>query len=85
MGSTYGKVIESDEGINMGDNDVKLLDTILGNAYIITLGLDVVTYPGSFDGSFDGYNDGKLEGLLIGDPLGYTDGKVLDSDKGIKL
>ena len=51
----------------------------------ITLGIDVGTYLGSLYGSLDGSNDGKLEGLLRGGSLGYTNGKVLGSDEGIKL
>ena len=40
---------------------------------------------GSLYGSTDYSNDGKLEGLFLGGSLGYTDGKVLYSDEGIKL
>ena len=37
------------------------------------------------DGNIDGSNDGKLESLLLGDSLGFTDGKVIGSDEGIKM
>ena len=40
---------------------------------------------GSLDGSFDVSNDENLEGLLLRGSVGYTDGKVLGSDEGIKL
>ena len=40
---------------------------------------------GSLDASFDGSDSGKLEWLLLGGSLGYTDGKALGSDEGIKL
>ena len=46
-------MIGSDEGIELGSNDGKLIDTILGNLYGITLGLDVGTDLGSLDRSFD--------------------------------
>ena len=65
-GSTDGKVPESNEGIKLGLFDGKVLDTILGNVDVITIGFDVGTELGSFDGSFDVSNDGKIEGLLLG-------------------
>ena len=82
--SNDGKVLGSDEGIKMGSNDNKALGPILGNVDVITLGIDVVTELGSLDESFDGSNDVKLEVLLLGGLLGFTDGKVLGSDEGIK-
>ena len=36
-------------------------------------------------GYFDGSNDCNLVILLLGDSMGYTDGKVLGSNEGIKL
>ena len=36
-------------------------------------------------GSFDGSNDFQLGGLLIAYSLGYTGGKVIGSDEGVKL
>ena len=51
----------------------------------ITLKLDVQTDLGSLDVSFDGSNENKLERLLLGISLGYTNGKVIGSDEGIKL
>ena len=35
--------------------------------------------------SSDGSNDINFDVLLLGDSLGYTDGKVIGSDEGIKL
>ena len=66
LGSTYSKVIGSDEGIKLESTDVKVLGYILGNVDIITLGIDIGTEMGSLDGSFDGSNDGNIEGLLLG-------------------
>ena len=83
--SDDGKVLGSDEGINMEDTDGKLLGTIIGNVDDITLSLDVGTNMWSLNGSFDDSNDNKLKGLLLIDSLGYTEGKVLDSDEGIKM
>ena len=40
-GYTDGKVFGSYEGINMGLFDGEVLDTILGNIYVITLGIGV--------------------------------------------
>ena len=51
----------------------------------ITLGIDVGIDMGSLVGSFIGSYDGKLEGLFLDCLLGYTDGKVLVSEKYIKL
>ena len=77
-------MLGSDEGIKLIFNDVKVLGTILINVDGITLGIDVGIELGFLDGSFDGSNYGKLEGLLLGDSLGYTDGKVIGYDEGIK-
>ena len=66
LGSTYGRVIGSDEGINLGYTDGKLLVSILVNLYVIKLGIGVVTEMGSLDGSSDGSNYDKLEGLFLG-------------------
>ena len=79
---TYGKVNVSDEGIKLGSTDGKVFDTILGNVYRITLGIDIGTELGFLDGPFDGSNKVKLEGLLIGDSLVYTNGKVLGYYEG---
>ena len=78
-------MLGSDEGIKLGSTGVKVLGTILGDADVITLGLDVIIELVSLDGSFDGSNDVNIEGLLLGDSLGYTGGKVLGYDEGIKL
>ena len=51
----------------------------------ITLGLDVRTYLGCLDVYFYVSDNGKLECLLLVNSLGYTDGKVLVSDEGIKM
>ena len=80
-----GKVHGSDEVIKLGCTDGKVLGTILGNAYRITLGIYIVTELCYLDGSFNGYNDINIEGLLLGGSLGYTDGKVIVSDEGIKM
>ena len=68
--STDGKVFGSDKGTKLGSNDGNVNCTIIGNIYVITLGLDVGTELGSLYGSCDGFNDGKFEGLLFGDLLG---------------
>ena len=62
-----------------------MLSTILGNVDGITLGLDIGTELGFVHGSFDGSNDVKLECLLLVDSLGSTDGKMIGSDRCIKL
>ena len=80
-----GKVRGSYEVIKLGLYDGKVIGTILGNADIITLGIDVGTELRSSDGSFDVSNDGKIEGLLIGGLIGCNGGKVLGSNEGIKL
>ena len=85
MGCTDDKVIGSDEGIKLVSTDGKLLVTILGNVYGITLGIDVETDLGSLDGSFDRSNDSNIEGLLLGDSMGCTDGKVLGYNEGIRV
>ena len=46
------KVPRSDEGIKLVSTDVKVLGTILGNVYGITLEIDVGTYMGSLNGYF---------------------------------
>ena len=78
-------MIGSDEGIKMGSTDGRFLFTVSVNVDVITLGIYFGTDLGYLYGSFDGFNYRKLEGLLIGDALGYTDGKVLGSYKGIKM
>ena len=62
-----------------------MIGTILGDVDMIIRGLDVETCLGSLDGLFDDSNDGKLDGLFLVSSLWYTHGKVLGSDKGIKL
>ena len=42
-----------------------MIETILGNVYGITLGLNVGTELRSLDGYFDIFNNDKLEGLLL--------------------
>ena len=79
LGYTYVKVLGSYEGIKLGSTDVKMFDTILGNADKITLGIDIGTNLGFLDGSFDGSNEGRLEGLFLGYSLVSTYGKVLGS------
>ena len=56
------------------------LGTILGEVYGIAFGLDVGIELGSLYGSFDGSNDVKFDSLVLEYSLGYTDGRVLDSD-----
>ena len=80
LGYTDGKVLGSDEGIKLLSTGGKLFVTILVIVDRITLGLGIGSELGFLDGSFDGSNEGKLKGLLIGDSLGYTDGKLLVSD-----
>ena len=82
---TSGKVIGSDEGINMGSTDGKVISTILEYLDGIIIGLDIGTELGYLYGSFDGSNDGNIEGLFLGGSLGFTISKVLGSDEGIKL
>ena len=53
-------------GKKLGFFDGKVLDTTLGVADVITLGIDEGTELGSSDGSSDGYNEGKPEGSLLG-------------------
>ena len=62
-----------------------MICTIIGDADGITLGIGVVTYPGSSDGSLYCYNDGKLEGFFLGGSLGSTDEEVLGYDEGVKV
>ena len=85
LGYNYGKVPGSDEVIKLGLTYVNVIGIICGNAYGITLGLDVETELGYLDVYFDGSNYGKLECLLLGDSLCYTGGKLLCPDKVIKL
>ena len=63
------------------NSDGKLLCTIPGSVYVITLVIDFGTELGSLDEYFDGSNNGTFKGLLIGDSLVYTNGKVIGSDK----
>ena len=69
------------KGIKLGSTYGKVVGNIVGYLYGITLGIDVITYQRSLEGSFDDSNDNKIEGLVLNDSLGYTDGKVLESDK----
>ena len=62
-----------------------MLGTILGNAYGITLGIDVGKELGYLDVSLDDSNYGNLEVLLLEGLPGYAGGKVSGSDEGIKL
>ena len=62
-----------------------MIGNIIGNLYVITLGLEIEIELVSLDGSFDGSNNGILERLFLGDSLGYIYGKVLGSDEGIKV
>ena len=78
-------MVGSYEGVKLVISDGKVIDTILGNVDVITLGIDCGTELGYLDGCFDGSNDGKLEGLFLGGSLGSTDGKVLGYDEGVKL
>ena len=78
-------MLGSDEGIKLVISDFKVLGTILGNVYVITLALDVGTDMGSLYGSFDFSNCGMLEGLFIGDSLIFTDNKMIGSDEGVHL
>ena len=60
------KVLGSDEDIKLGFSGGKVLVTILGNVYRITIGIDVGRELDSLDGYFYGSNDGNLEGLFLG-------------------
>ena len=62
--STDGKVLGSYELIKLGLSYGGVIFTILGNIYVITLGIDVGTQLGSLDGFFDGSNNGNIENLL---------------------
>ena len=62
-----------------------MIGIILVDVHVITLGLDDGTELGSLDRSFDGSNDGKLDTVFLVDSMGYTDGKMIGSDEGIKL
>ena len=78
--SNDGKVTGSYKSIKLGLFDGKGLGNILGNVDGNTLGFDVGIELGSLIGSLDGYNYDKLKDLFIGDSLGSTNGKVIDSD-----
>ena len=60
LGSTYDRVIGSDEVIKLVLFDGNIIGNILGDVDGITLGIDVGTETIPLDGSFDGYNDVKL-------------------------
>ena len=64
----------TDEEINLGSPDDKVLGITLGADDGITRGLDEGTELGFSDESCDGSNDGKLEVVLIGDSLETDDG-----------
>ena len=70
------------ELIKLGSTDGKVLDIVLRNVDIITLGIDIGTELGFLDESFDGSNEGNLEGLFLVESMGSTDVKVLGYDKG---
>ena len=78
-------MLGSDEGIKLGLSGGKVLGTILGNVYVITLDIDIGTYLGYLDGSLDGYNYVNIEILLLKGSRLFTDRKVIGSDEGIKL
>ena len=61
LGYNYGKVPGSDEVIKLGLTYGNVMGIIRGNAYVITLGLDVETEFGYLYVSFDGSNYGNLE------------------------
>ena len=54
-------MLGSNEGIKLVIIDSKVVDIIFVNIDGITVGIDDVTYMGSFDWSVDNSNDGKLE------------------------
>ena len=62
---TDGKVLVHDEGTKLISTDIKLLSTILGDLYVITIEIDVRTELYSLDLSFDGSNHGKLDSFLL--------------------
>ena len=62
-----------------------MIGNIIGNVDGITVVIDVGTELFSLDAPFDNSKDGKLQVLLLVESLGYTYGKVLGSDEGIKL
>ena len=78
-------MLGSEKDIKLVTTYGKVLVTILGKLYEITLGFDVGTDLVSSYGFFDGLDSGNLKALLIGESLEYTDGKVIGSDEGIKL
>ena len=78
-------MLGSDEGTKLGISGGKVLENIVGNASIITLGIDVGTELGFLNGYFNGSNDDHLEDLCLEDSLGYNHGQVLGYDEGLKL
>ena len=85
LGSTDGKVYGSDECIKLGLFDDKVIGSLILNIDGIKLRPDVGTELGNLYGLFHGSSKYKLGCLLDVDSLEYTDGKVVDSDEGIKL
>ena len=62
-------MIGLNEGIKYEISDGKVISTVLGDVYLIKLGIHVGTMLVSLDGSLDGYNYVKIEGLFLGDSL----------------
>ena len=85
LGSTFCLLLGSDECIKNLSTDRKVLVTLLGNVYGMTLGIYVGTWMESLDGSFHGINGDKLNALLLKESLDYTDGKVIGSNEDIQL
>ena len=62
-----------------GFSDGEVIDTIVGNKYVVALGLDFGIEMEFLYVSSDGFNDCNLHGLLLGDSLGSTDDTALVS------
>ena len=58
-------MLGSDRDMEFGFSGGKVIGTIFGNIYEITLEMDVGTYLVSLYGSFLSFNNGKIEGLFI--------------------
>ena len=60
LGYTGSKFLGSDECIKLISTDGKVVGTILGDFFGVTLGLDDETDMGSLDIFFDCFNDGNI-------------------------
>ena len=85
-------MIGSDEGIKLGYTNGKVFGTIIGNVYVITLGIDVGTDLGSLYRLFMVLMMESLRGYCLDTRwdllvlyLGSSYVKVIGFDEGIKL